>query len=562
MGIRIRCDNGKMRETWWARTTVKGAVRNVNLKVPIEGEPPRDELGNITLTLQGDAAFERSRRAAQKAFEAWKAESKTDPAEMVEKAYKARTGISLDGVPLAKLAEKWVKQKRGYTPTKVWAQAVETWFKRFATFAAAYARAHGGKKCETINDITPEIAAAWFDDIKRTFSWETVTKMMALMRGAYRRYATNGRTNPFEDIVIRNRESSNQRVPHKPLTAAEIERLFACARDDGYIYPLIVAAACTGMRIGDVCNLKWKDVDLEGGFIEVVTAKAGVRATIPIFGRLRDVLDDAAAIPADGRTASAFVFPLAAKQYARNPDGIYLAVKPYFAQAVYGGANEEPEGVNVAADGTAQIEPRALEEVIGGAGYTDAKRARIIEVYQRNKAGEKSIEIAAAMGIARSQVSMYLAEIEGLTGESLRPRMKAGKARANRKALVKQTRAKRAVGKRAASLYGWHSLRATFVVLAVEAGVPLASVQKVVGHTTADMTLQYFNPEKKHIAEQVREQMKGSVLDGGKRANGRGRKQLGAAGVPSAAAPNVEELLASLPREKRLELLKKLTATL
>ena len=560
MGLRIIYEGKIPRDTWYGRLSVKGAIRETNLNIPIEGVPPLDELGRVTLKAKGDDGFEKSRRAAQKAFEAWRKDIQRDPAEMVEKAYKARTGISLDGVPLVKLAENWKKQKRGYTPTARWVQMIETWFSRFAMFAGAYARTHGGKKCETVNDITPEIAAAWFDDIKKTFSWETVTKMMGLMRGAYRRYATTGRINPFEDIVMRNRESDNQRVPHKPLTAAEIERLFECSRDDRYIYPLIVAAACTGMRVGDVCNLKWKDVDLKGGVIDVKTAKAGMRATIPIFGRLRDVLDNAAVISTDG-VASTYVFPLAAERYARNPSGLYLAVKPYFARAVFEG-REEPEDVNVENDGTATVEPRALEEVIDGAGFTEMKRRRIMEVYQRNKAGEKSIDIAESMGIARSQVSMYLAEIEGLTGEHLRPMANKQKARVNWWKQIDRTRAVRTVGNRAASLYGWHSLRATFVVLALEAGVPIANVQKVVGHSTAEMTLQYFNPEKKHVVEQVRKQMRGSVLDG---KNPGGEKQIAAAGmqVPvEKKKPTVQDMVASMTPEQRAELVKALLSTL
>ena len=54
----------------------------------------------------------------------------------------------------------------------------------------------------------------------------------------------------------------------------------------------------------------------------------------------------------------------------------------------------------------------------------------------------------------------------------------------------------------------------TFVVLASEAGVPLADIARVVGHTRTTTTIQYFNPEKKHAAARVRQQMRGTVLDG------------------------------------------------
>ena len=107
-------------------------------------------------------------------------------------------------------------------------------------------------------------------------------------------------------------------------------------------------------------------------------------------------------------------------------------------------------------------------------------------------------------------------------------------------------------------LYGWHSLRATFVVLAVEAGVPLPDVQKIVGHSTAEMTMQYFNPTAKHTAERVKRQMRGTVLDGR-------HKRIGAtvdvtadtaAVVPS--KPSVDDFIASMSEDQRKELARKL----
>ena len=159
---------------------------------------------------------------------------------------------------------------------------------------------------------------------------------------------------------------------------------------------------------------------------------------------------------------------------------------------------------------------------------------------------------------------MYLADVERLTGEHLRPRSAATASRAIRLDLIERTRAARGVGKRAASLYGWHSLRATFVVLTVEAGVPLPDIQKLVGHTTADMTMQYFNPTAKHTAERVREQMRGGVLDGRRNRNKAIDIQETAA-LPDASAvepvtarPSVDALIAGLTDDQRKELARKL----
>lgn len=572
MGLMIATDaSGKTRGTWHGIFMLKGKWRKTNLNVPIEGKPPTDKSGRITLNERGDAAFERSRKAAQKAFDAWRKTARSDPAELVKKAYKARTGVSLEGVPLAKLAERWIGRKRERNLSAKWQQMIETWFSKFARFAESYARARGGRKCETINDITPAIAAAWFEDIKKCHAWETVLKMMHLMSGAYRRFSTTGMANPFGDIVMSKSgdpsergEFGNERVPRKPLLPDQIERLFECAQENSELYPLIVTAACTGMRVGDVCNLKWRDVDLKEGLIDTVTAKSHSRVTIPIFGRLRDVLTDCAAIDEGESPASPFVFPRAAERYKRNANGLYLAVKPYFARAVFG--DKPPaHAIDVMEDGSA--EPvRDLSDVIDSTGFSDTKRTRIMEVYRRIKSGEKCIDIASSLNVARSQVSMDLREIEGLTGEVLRPMAKKMKSRANWWAQIDRTRAKRKIGDKAASLYGWHSLRATFVVLAYEAGVPLADVQKVVGHSTVEMTLQYYNPDKKLVAERVRQRMAGSVLDVARpKSITRPPKNSLVLADKNAAqkqARTIDDLIAGMSKKQKQALMNKLVASM
>lgn len=568
MGLKIvKNADGTFRPTWYARFTRNGQKVNVNLDVPIRGEIPVavDAEGNRRLDLagHGDKAFEKSRAAALAALAKMQADVKTTgdarevkaakDAVQAARYYRARTGKSVKGVRLLDLPDLWARQKRSYTPTENWSDAVRTWFERFAKFAARHA-AEQGKRCDTINDVTPEIVTAWFDEIKATFAWETVTKQMSLMRNAYARYAIDKQRNPFADIIMRNRETANARKPHKPLIGAELERLFECASENRAVYSLIVAASCTGMRIGDVCNLKWADVDLHGGFIDVTTAKAGVRASIPIFGRLRDVLKERAALPADGKSASRYVFPAAAAQYKSNPTAIYRDAKPYFARAVFGDTAEE-RPAEVDTDGNMTMPP-ALEDVIDGARFAETKRDRLLKVNKRFRAGVQSRLIAEELGVARSQVSMDLREIERLTGETLRPRATARAKRKTTFELIERTREKRKIGKRAASLYGWHSLRATFVVLAAEAGVPIADIQRVVGHAAADMTMEYFNPEKKHAAERVRRQMRGSVLDGN--APAAIDATTNAAVAPVAHSISIDAVIASLTEEQRKELARKL----
>ena len=99
--------------------------------------------------------------------------------------------------------------------------------------------------------------------------------------------------NPFEGIPTRDGET----VFRKPFSAEELTLLEEKAREDAFIYPLIVSGMCTAMRRGDCCMLLRESVDLEGGFISVKTSKTSEYIQIPIFPLLRAVLNKALAEP-------------------------------------------------------------------------------------------------------------------------------------------------------------------------------------------------------------------------------------------------------------------------
>lgn len=348
--------------------------------------------------------------------------------------------------------------------------------------------------------------------------------MWSLLRTSWSRWHVYAGTNPFEKVVVRNREASAAKVERRPLTEAELSRLFKATEKKPDLHALVVAAACTGMRIGDVCRLTWADVDLRGGLIEATTAKAGVRVTVPIFAPLRKVLTRLHAKHAVGD--SPFVFPRAAARYnSLNKDGfhnantgLYRMVKPYFARAILPDAAKAPAPAVLA-----DAKPKSVDEVlaaIDGAGYSKHKRERAREVYTRFRNGEKCADIAVALDIARGQVSDYLKEVERLTGETYRPRIERRRAegKQTKRDLVELTRAARTVGKHSASLYGWHNLRHTFVVLALAAGVPVNDVSRIVGHGDVSTTLNnYGNTSREVVAERTRRQMerRGAVLASG-----------------------------------------------
>ncbi|MCX8027653.1 MAG: site-specific integrase [Thermodesulfovibrionales bacterium] len=61
---------------------------------------------------------------------------------------------------------------------------------------------------------------------------------------------------------------------------------------DEHIRPIVIMALNTGMRKGEILNLKWENVDLKHGFILLEKTKNGDKREIPINDNLREILNN------------------------------------------------------------------------------------------------------------------------------------------------------------------------------------------------------------------------------------------------------------------------------
>ena len=493
MGLKIIRDGGTPRETWYGQYHEGGKCKVINLGIPIRGRIP------ARLTEQGDSAFEKSRVKAQAAFDNFQMERKQKgTAETLTRTLiESKTGRKVEDVRLDELPARWRSISRNYTPTKSRCIVADAVFRRFADFA----------KCKYLYEVTPTIAADFFNEIKSTYAWSTVKDHISLLKGSFSKFLPPGVHNPFSGIIKRSREENAAKVHRKPLTEEEVEKLFSTAKADPFLYPLTVCAACTGLRIGDVCKLEWESVDFANEIISLKTAKTGVSVQVPIFPLLLKELQSALARKEDG---AVYVFPEACSMYIHNRSGISRRGKYLFAKALFG--NTRPDEMATIVNAAGELEkPLTDEEVcarIETSPFAPQKKMRMIDTFKRYRSGQTYREIETETGRSRGQTSEDIHAIELLAG---RKYIKGPDRTGERKRILKLTRQVRPVGKNSASLYDWHSLRATFVVLALQSNVALEDVRKVVGHTTTQTTLEYYNPTKKHLIEKFK-RMKGSFL--------------------------------------------------
>lgn len=92
--------------------------------------------------------------------------------------------------------------------------------------------------------------------------------------------------NPFDEIKLKGVEKSC--VKREAFTPDEL-RMIGKVAINSYLYPLFVTSVSTGLRLGDVCSLKWSEIKDD----EIIkkTSKTGTVVHIPLLPSFKSYLD-------------------------------------------------------------------------------------------------------------------------------------------------------------------------------------------------------------------------------------------------------------------------------
>ena len=91
----------------------------------------------------------------------------------------------------------------------------------------------------------------------------------------------------------------NERVRY--LTEDEQQRFFQALGNNQQLKDIVTVALHTGMRRGEIFNLKWFDLDFDRALIQVRKTKTTLNRVVPMNARVREVLNQQ-------RRTSEFVF--------------------------------------------------------------------------------------------------------------------------------------------------------------------------------------------------------------------------------------------------------------
>lgn len=491
----MRQRDGSLRAHWYGVYEDGTARKVVNLSVMWKGTPP----ASGSLRDPGDKDFEQSREKAEESLARHVEElrHKGRAEHLTERLIESKTGRPIEYASVQDLAERWRTVGRETRPSERYLSACDAHFKRFVAFMR---EKHSEAVC--LYEVTPKDAAAFVALCRKTLAPATGQYAVRLLNKALSRFLPVGAANPFAAFVGRRTNGESGIVHRKPFTPEELRALLGAARNDDFMYPLIVTAACSGMRRGDVCRLPWAAVDLNGGMLAVKTSKTGAEVEVPVFKPLRAVLEERKG------NRSPFVFPEAARMLAENPNGLTWRFKKIVAHAFEGEAplalQESGSAADIETEGAAAIREHLPEGV---------RRERTLDTLRRYAAGASVRQIEKAIGTSRATISTDLHAVETWTGKSFM--RGGGKRRDVKEAIARTSRIERAQGQRAASVRDWHALRATWVTLALAAGVPVELVRRVTGHATVEIVLKhYFRPDREQFRAALTAAMPG-ILTGG-----------------------------------------------
>ena len=148
-------------------------------------------------------------------------------------------------------------------------------------------------------------------------------------------------SNPFANIPKPSLQTENR----QPFTPDELETIKENL--DDFTRPLFTIAFSTALREGDICTLKWNEVDLENLVIcRGKMRKTQVGVDIPIMPPLADYFGELKEKRTGKGDYAEYVLPLHAEMYLHNPSGVSYRVKTFLEEKCHIVTTVKPAGRN------------------------------------------------------------------------------------------------------------------------------------------------------------------------------------------------------------------------
>lgn len=208
-----------------------------------------------------------------------------DKAEAFLTRFLAPLGLGATRLPLA---EAWHHYEMSPNRRDI-AQATLN-SKRMVWMGFARWMEHNHIEIGHLAEVTEEAVGEYLAEFRCHHAATTYNNHVCTLREIFRTLAEKAGVvnDPWANVCLRADDS----VSRRELTVDEVERLYDAASKEGAEWKLLfMTGIYTGLRLGDCCRLKWENVNLERGVIQVIPEKTkkhahGKPVTIPIHPSL------------------------------------------------------------------------------------------------------------------------------------------------------------------------------------------------------------------------------------------------------------------------------------
>ena len=146
-------------------------------------------------------------------------------------------------------------------------------------------------------------------------------------------------SNPFANIP----KPSLLTETRQPFTFDELKTIKENL--DDFTQPLFTIAIATALREGDICTLKWSEIDLENLVIRrEKMRKTQVGVDIPIMPPLADYLEELKEKRTGGGEYAEYVLPVHAEMYLHNRSGVSYRIKTFLEEKCHIVTLSKPAG--------------------------------------------------------------------------------------------------------------------------------------------------------------------------------------------------------------------------
>ncbi len=293
---------------------------------PVEGRLPD------LIMPQGDELFQASKAKALKLLEerkkmienmASKDEYNKLQAQVAIGLLKKKYGVSLEGCSLRSLegkVETLIKNKCGPEHLK----NVLTIVRQFVQYVSS---------AKTLEAVTEKQIQSYLDAVDaRHPANRTYNEHIRQLKRIFREFCSFGSVKDF--VAKLSKRVENDAQPREIFTSEEIEQILDLSKEvDPLIYSMAVIASCTGLRLKDICLLKWESVNFRRNLITLTTHKTGGDVILGMWPLLQEELNRLQGL---AKKKDIYVLPDAAKIYMTNADHLIDRLRKILYALRYG----------------------------------------------------------------------------------------------------------------------------------------------------------------------------------------------------------------------------------